>query len=495
MPAQYKINNMKRTKTLRPAIFVLAGFVALLPLTLSAKDPPSGLELARELNRAFIEVAEKVSPAVVVVRVTSKPETFKFEDDDRNPLELLPPELRRYFERRRRGEEPQERSQGQGSGVVIREDGYILTNRHVVDEAEKIEVRLKDGRVFKAEIRGVDRESDIAVIKIDAKDLPVAKLADSTKTRVGEFAIAIGAPFELDYSVTFGHVSAKGRKVLRDQIMMDQDFIQTDASINPGNSGGPLVNIDGEVIGINSMIRGMQTGIGFAVPINLAREVADKLITEGKFTRGWLGVYIETLRENQELKDRVKGVTDGVIIKGIDARGPAARSELEPEDVVTAVDGKTVSTAQDLKNEIRVKKIGKSVDLDVVRDGRKIKVKVQPEEYPEDRFAANRGTKLANSEVSSRLGITVKTLTAEVAKEFGVDKIEGVIVTEVEPGSLAAKRAIKPGDIITRIDREKITNPREFRDAEKAADIKKGVSLSLVGDEGRRFEILKDSGD
>ncbi|MBI3850330.1 MAG: trypsin-like peptidase domain-containing protein [Verrucomicrobia bacterium] len=473
--------------------WALGCLLVLLPLTLSAKDSPTGLDLARELNHAFIEVAEKVSPAVVVVTVTQKPESFKFDDEERNPLDLLPPEMRRYF--RHRMEEPPEKSYGQGSGVIIREDGFILTNRHVVDDTEKIEVRLKDGRVFKAEVRGVDPQSDIAVIKIDAKGLPVARLADSSKTRVGEFAIAIGAPFELDYSVTFGHVSAKGRKVLSDRIMMDQDFIQTDASINPGNSGGPLVNIEGEVMGINSMIRGMQTGIGFAVPMNLAKEVADKLISEGKFTRGWLGVYIETLRESQELKDRIKGVADGVVIKAIDARGPAAKSALEPEDVVTAVDGKAVSTAQDLKNEIRIKKIGQSVNLDVVRDGRNIKVKVQPEEYPEDRFAANRGSKSGNGETANRLGISVKSLTSEAAKEFGVEKIEGVVVTEVETGSLAAKHGIKQGDVITKVDRKKVTSPKEFREAMKTADVKKGVTVSLVGEEGRRFEILKDSGD
>jgi serine protease Do len=486
---------MKRLKTCWLALFAVAGFVALHPLALTAKESPTGLELARELNRAFVEVAEKVSPAVVVVNVTSKTERIWSADEEQSPLELLPPELRRYFERRRRTAEPQERSEGQGSGVVIREDGYILTNRHVVDEAEQIEVRLKDGRVFKAEVQGVDRESDIAVLKIDAKGLPVAKLADSSKTRVGEFAIAIGAPFELDDSVTFGHVSAKGRRVLRDQIMMDQDFIQTDASINPGNSGGPLVNIEGEVIGINSMIRGMQTGIGFAVPINLAREVAEKLITDGKFTRVWLGIGIKTLRESKELQEWIKGVTEGVVVTGFEPDAPANKSDLELADVITAVDGKSVATVQELKNEIRVKKIGQSVNLDVVRDEKKMRIKVQPGEYTRDLFAANRGSKFANTEVSSRLGITVKTLTPEVAKEFGVDRIDGVVVSEVESGSLAEKRGIKPGDTITKIDRRKITNQKEFRDAEKAADVKKGISLDLVGAGGRRFEILKDSGD
>src|SRR5204863_1495910 len=170
---------------------------------------------------------------------------------------------------------------------------FILTNRHVVDEAEKIKVRFKDSfDEFDAEVRGVDAQADLAVLKINpkGKKLTVAKLGDSDKARVGEFAIAIGAPFELDYSVTFGHVSAKGRRVFSDQVMMDQDFIQTDASINPGNSGGPLVNIEGEVVGINTLIRGMNRGIGFAIPINLAREVSDQLIKDGKFSRTWLGI-------------------------------------------------------------------------------------------------------------------------------------------------------------------------------------------------------------
>ena len=209
----------------------------LFPTTSSAKDALTGIELARELNHTFIEVAEKVSPAVVVVNVTQKAETFKVNEDGEDTPESLPDDLRKYFRRRMHGPaEPPEKNYGQGSGVIIREDGYILTNRHVVEDAEEIEVRLKDGRQFKAEVRGADAQSDIAVIKIKAKGLPFARLADSSKTRVGEFAIAIGAPFELDYSVTFGHVSAKGRRVLADQIMMDQDFIQTDAASTPATA-------------------------------------------------------------------------------------------------------------------------------------------------------------------------------------------------------------------------------------------------------------------
>ena len=264
-----------------------------------ATEPSTPLELARQLNQAFIELADKVSPSVVVISVAHRSPHFGLEEEEETPdLDQFPKEFRKWFERRR--EQPKKKEDeedlnkdkdpvfdGQGSGVVIRKEGYILTNRHVVDGADKIKVRFRDGAEFDAEVRGVDAQSDVAVIQIQPgnKVLVAAKLADSDKTRVGEFAVAIGAPFELDYSVTFGHISAKGRSdILRDRTA-DQDFIQTDANINPGNSGGPLVNIDGEVIGINTLIRGMRTGIGFALPSNLAREVSDGIIADGKFAR------------------------------------------------------------------------------------------------------------------------------------------------------------------------------------------------------------------
>src|SRR5256886_1067695 len=297
------------------------GTVALSPLPLAAKETSSSMDLARQLNQAFIEVADKASPAVVVIRVAHKPEYSEPGEDD-NPFFDLVPELRKRFEdqlkkRRQRQSNPEPVYDSQGSGIILRADGYILTNSHVVDGADKIMVRLKDGAEYEGtEIKG-DSQSDVAVIRIKAKNLTVAKLGDSSKTRVGEFAIAIGAPFELDYSVTFGHVSAKGRSHIIESLSMDQDFIQTDANINPGNSGGPLVNIDGEVIGINTLIRGLHTGIGFAIPANLVREVADRLVKDGKYIRSYLGVQIETLHDYTEYRDMVPGITDGVVITSI----------------------------------------------------------------------------------------------------------------------------------------------------------------------------------
>src|SRR5205809_3205453 len=311
------MENMNLIKS-HVGLLALLGTSTLSLLPLAAREASPAMDLARQLNQAFIEVADQASPAVVVIRVAHKPDYSEPGDDD-NPFFDLVPELRKRFEdqlkkRRqlRRNAEPVYDSQG--SGIILREDGYILTNSHVVDGAEKIMVRLKDGTEYEGtEIKG-DSQSDVAVIRINAKNLTVAKLGDSDKTRVGEFAIAIGAPFELDYSVTFGHVSAKGRSNIIPSVMMDQDFIQTDANINPGNSGGPLVNINGEVIGINTLIRGLHTGIGFAIPINLAREVSAQLISEGKYTRAWLGVGIRGLSEYPEYRDFVPGVKDGVVV-------------------------------------------------------------------------------------------------------------------------------------------------------------------------------------
>ena len=376
----------------------------LLPIALGAADLTNSpaLDLARQLNQAFIEVAEKVSPSVVVIKVAQKPRPDALDDPENPFWDLMPREFREQFERERdkRRRQPKEDEEekpsrapefnGQGSGVIIREDGYIMTNFHVVEDAEKIRVRLLDGRTYEGTLRGRDPQSDIAVIKINATNLPAATLGDSKKVRVGEFAVAIGAPFEFDYSVTFGHVSALGRSRVVPAFgmnslgaTMDQDFIQTDASINPGNSGGPLVNLYGEVIGINTLIRGLHTGIGFAVPVNLAKEVAQQLIENGKFPRSWLGVGIRGLREDDDLREEIKGTDDGVLVTSIQPNGPASKSDLKPRDVITAVDGQNVATATQLRNEIRRKKAGSTVTLDVVRDSQPIKIKVRPELWPE----------------------------------------------------------------------------------------------------------------
>lgn len=465
-------------------------------------EPANPLDLARQLNQAFIQIVDQVSASVVVIHVAHKPD-FQPLGEESPFWEFLPREFRRQFEERFR---PESRPRsgppvfdGQGSGVVIRADGYILTNRHVVDGAEKIRVRFKDGSQYDAEVRGVDVQSDLAVLKIAAEGLKAARLADSDKVRVGEFAIAIGAPFELDYSVTFGHVSAKGRSNVIPSAAggaaMDQDFIQTDASINPGNSGGPLVNLDGEVIGINTLIRGLRTGIGFAIPSSLAREVSEKLIADGKYTRAWLGIEIRSLKEDTEYRGLVQGIEDGVVVRGILKSGPAAKSDLQLGDVITHVDGQAVSTSQQLRAQVRAKPIDAPVTLGVFRKGKTLDVQVKPEPWPEEALAAMGERSPPASVETEDLGLTVRTLTRELAREAGVELTEGVLVTRVAPGGLAMRRGLQQGDVITEVNQTAVTTAQEFRTTVREGDLKRGLLIYVVRDGVSRLVVLKDSGD
>ncbi|MBL9129420.1 MAG: trypsin-like peptidase domain-containing protein [Verrucomicrobiales bacterium] len=479
------------------------GLLSLAVWTVGAVGAASpDLDLARKLNAAFVEVAESVSPAVVVVRVRPKPDSGRGLEG--NWFRMLPEEMQKELEERLEKERarpqpkmPADYFPEQGSGVVFREDGYILTNGHVVKEAEKIEVRLKDGRRLPAEVKGVDTESDIAVLKVDASGLPVARLGDSSKVRVGEFAIAIGAPFELDYSVTFGHVSAKGRRVMMDAVMMDQDFLQTDASINPGNSGGPLVNIEGEVIGINSMIRGMNTGIGFAVPVNLAREVAQQLIDKGRFVRAWLGGGNEPVGENADSTPADVPVKDGVVVTRIFRDGPSWGSELETQDVIVGIEGQTVRDVADLKRLVSRKAVGKPIKVEVYRGEKKMEIQLTPGELPEDRMAMMRPGRRAPAEPETveRAGMTVRTLDAETAKRLDLEPGEGVLVVNVEEDSPAAQQQIQPGDVITKINRRPVRTPNEFRAVMSEGDLKKGISVTVVAERGRSFRVLKQAGE
>src|ERR1017187_1195517 len=493
---------MKRLQFTLPLLAAAAG-LALAAQPALCREPSANLELARQLNQAFVEVADKVSSSVVVINVVQKPAASAPEDEPNGLFDSLPREFWRYFHKQLE-QLPQEKVRGEGSGIIIRDDGYILTNGHVVEDAQSIQVRLRDGRIFPAKVRGIDPKSDLAVIRIEASRLPVAVLADSTKTRVGEFAIAIGTPFDLDYSVTFGHVSAKGRSnVLQGYgaASMDQDFIQTDALMNPGNSGGPLVNINGEVMGINTVIRGLHSGIGFAIPSSLAKEVSDQLITDGKFTRAWLGVAISALRDDPELRESLKGVDEGVVVDRILAGGPAAKSDLERDDIITAVDGKPVATSQQLRSAIRGKKVGQAVTLDVYRSdltghGKMLQVKVKPVEWmdPATTLASIKPSPASESSVAG-LGVTIHPLSRELAKQFGVTQAEGVVVVAVEKGTPAARKGLKPGDVITSVNQQAIANPKQFRDALKNADLKKGVTVKLVSGSTAHVEVLTEGGN
>ena len=450
------------------------------PTTVPESKP---LDLARELNEAFVQVADKVSSCVVVIEVAEK----DTDEDSGNPL-------RRFFQAPSRPHRWQRHDEGEGSGVIITDDGYILTNNHVVENADKITVRLRDGRKFTATVKGTDPESDVAVIKIDATGLPTAVLGDSDRTRVGEFVLAIGAPFDLSYTVTVGHVSAKSRAFNDDNTgPVDQDFIQTDASINPGNSGGPLVNLYGEVIGLNAMIEGMNRGIGFAVPINLARNVKDHLIAEGKFVRSWLGVQIQSLRDDDEYRDFVQGVTDGVVVRGIEPESPAASSSLKLGDVIVAVDGKSVATARQLKDDISGTAAGRTVNLAVIRDKARVTVPVKLASMPgSEEMSKNNAAPSNTSPESNAFGLTVEALNKETSRKYGTDETAGILVTGVEDGSPADDTGIQEGDVITEVNRKPVLTLRQFREALKAGDPKVGELINLVSKGARRLVVLHD---
>ena len=514
---------VKPIRSFLPALVVAAALGFPIPESL-AKDSASGsgasadLKLARSLNQAFIELAEQVEPSVVVINVETKNDPNALMDHP--GFEGLPEFFRKQLEQQleerqeqkprqrpptKRGRpnapvtpnteiEPEPRFNGEGSGIILREEGYILTNNHVVENAARIRVRLKDGREFDAEVRGLDPASDLAVVKLkgNVTGLVPAKFADSDKIRVGEFAIAVGAPFHLDYSVTFGHISAKGREDIGPTQMWDQQFLQTDARINPGNSGGPLVNIEGEVMGVNSMIRGLESGIGFSIPSNLALEVADRLITDGKITRSWLGIRIGSLRNMPEMKSVAAKIKDGVVVRAIQADGPAAKSELEVFDVITAVDGKPVSTDQGLRTEISRKHPNVEVALRVHRADQDITIKVRPEPIPDYVLAAKNGTKpqpMPEPEVTEdhdyleKIGLTVEPLTKQSAKAHKLDpQTKGLLVTGVEEKSVAAKNSLEEGDVITRVGDQKVTTIQELSDA-----------LSTGGESGRiRLRYFRD---
>ena len=483
----------------------------------------AALNLARQLNQAFVEVAEKVAPSVVVISVAHRPEFAKTQQQQNPLFEFLPKQFRDQMEeemkRKKAAPQPPQRRNpvfdGQGSGIVVREDGYILTNRHVVEGADKIKVAFVDGKEYDAELRGIDTQSDIAVIKIKASGLKPAKFADSDKVKVGEFAIAVGTPFRLDYTVTIGHVSAKGRnRIIQDPAMQDQDFIQTDAPINPGNSGGPLVNIEGEVIGINTLIRGLGTGIGFAIPSSFAKDIGLRIIADGKVVRPWLGVAIQGLSENPDYRSLVRGVSDGVVVKEIDPSGPAAKADLKPFDVITAVDGKPVASSQQLRNQVRARGIGNDVMLDINRNGKNIKVKIKPEAWPDGNEVVSKTTpppakkgetpppttkktesQPASVNVSKGLGLTVENITPTLAEKFKLKTTAGVVVTAISPKSSAETRGVKVGDLITEVNQKKVANVNEFNDAFAGANLKKGVVLNLVQKGDSKTEVLREGGE
>ncbi|MBA3961069.1 MAG: trypsin-like peptidase domain-containing protein [Chthoniobacterales bacterium] len=456
--------------------------------TIPAEAAAPGKDVVHQLNSAFEKVFETVAPSVVIIEVTKKADgsdnslddLFFQSPDSNSPQRGTPPEA----------------VQSEGSGFIVRQDGFIYTNYHVVEGADKVEVKLKDGRDFVGKIVGTDEKTDIAVIKVDANNLPVVQLADSDAVRVGQFAFAIGAPFKLDYTFTFGVISGKGRtKLLETDGYNIADYLQTDTSINPGNSGGPLCDIDGKVVGMNTLINGLNRGLGFAIPSNLVNEIGQQLVSGQKIVRPWLGIRIETLGDNPSLRDLFKGVDRGVIVRTIEADAPAYKSDLRPFDVITQVDGAPVTTDAQLQHEILKKKVGQKVDLSVWRKGQIMQIAITTGELPNDlsKIAAAPSAPVVppRQEEINKFGLQVQDLTKEMVARLNLGVQQGVIVTDVADDSIAAAQDIRREDVITEVNGKAVTSVATFRAALTNADPVKGILLYLDRKGSRTFAVLK----
>ena len=459
---------------------VLATFLAVgIAGSAFAQNALTTNALAHQLNDAFAAVYEKVAPAVVIVEVKRSSDVS---------LSGLPEGLEFFF----RGPDGAPTQTNQGSGFIISPDGYILTNDHVVGDSasDGISVRLKDGRRFPGKLVGMDDKSDLAVIKIDARDLPTVELGDSDAAKVGQFAFAIGAPFELPYTFTVGVISAKGRNNLTNSRSYEE-YIQTDASINPGNSGGPLCDIEGRVIGVNTLIYRMNRGLGFAIPINLAREVSRQLITNGRVSRSWLGIEIVGIEESEALQRYFPDLKQGVVVNGIQPGTPAAGSDLRAGDVIMKVDDVPVSLSRELQREVLSKKVGQSVKLELWRNGKISFVTVRTGEQPDRMMrASNRGlpteppAKPTRPQPSPNFGLVVEDLPPG-------SPARGVQVTDIAPGSAADAAGLMRGDVITEVAGKPLKGTADFDSAIAGADLSRGVMLLVDRAGERTFAILK----
>lgn len=425
----------------------------------SVCDALTGTELARALEGGFVEVFEKVAPSVVIVEA-ERPGEARAED-----------ELGFFF---RDGGPPgwaPESERSEGSGFVVREDGLVMTNLHVVKGAKSIRVKLKDGRSFPATLFAGDDKTDVALLKTEAAGLKPVEFGDSDAVRVGQFVCAIGVPFNLDFSFTCGWVSGKGRSRLTE--LFYEDYIQTDAFINPGNSGGPLFDIEGRVIGMNTLINGIGRGLAFAIPSNLLREVSAQLVAHGRIVRPWLGLRVEEIERSGGLREHLVGAKTGVVVLNIVAGAPAYDSDLRVADVIVSVDGVRVSKAIDLQREIAKKQVGQAVKLAVWRAGKDLEIEVVPAVMPSE-TASSRD---APDAAQRATGLTLRDA------EGG-----GAEVAAVEPGSLAERAGVMAGDRITDIERRPVADAAAAREMLGRAG--SGTLLLILREGQKTFAVL-----
>jgi len=413
-------------------------------------------------NLDFVTISEKVGPAVVKIEAMRREKTSAFGTDEGDPFQDF---WDRFFGQQRPRQQQEQPVIAQGTGFFISSDGYILTNNHIVEKSEKVTVNTVQGKEYTAKVVGTDPVTDIALIKVEAKDTPFAELGDSAQMKVGEWVLAIGNPYGLDHTVTAGIVSAKGRDLAPGDYSSFQDFIQTDAAINRGNSGGPLINIKGEVIGITSNIftpTGGNIGIGFAIPSNMAKKVIVQLKEKGRVTRGRLGVQVQNISDGMMKQLNLKSKA-GAIIASVEPDSPADKAKLKQYDVVTEINGEPVKDMTDLRNKIADIEPGKKAVLAIIRDGKETTATATVEDRE---TAPDKGQVAAPDK---NIGLSLQPLTPSLARRYGLRTTEGLLITEVEPLSEAARKNLEPGMIIIEVNRMKVTTVRQFEDILKKA--------------------------
>jgi serine protease Do len=468
--------------------------VASVILTLGV-IPPAGAQapaVLREMGQAFVQVADKVTPTVVNIKSAKKqvsdngPEGMDPMQRNNPFREFFGDELFKRFKKERDMGPRGLPHQGLGSGLIVAPDGLILTNAHVVKDADEITVTLADKRSFKAKVVGADPESDIAVVKIEATGLPVAKMADSSKLRVGEIVLAVGSPFGFDQTVTQGIVSAKGRTDVR--IIDYEDFIQTDAAINPGNSGGPLVNIEGEVVGITTAIAsrsGGYQGIGFAIPSNSANLIMDDLIKTGKVRRGLLGVNIQDVNDSLA-KSFGRADSEGALVSQVIEGSPAEKAGIKAGDIILKFNGEPVTGASQLKNLVGREKPGSAGKLTIFRDKGTLDVTLTVGERTKEAIASAQPSP-GTPEASNELGIEIEKVAPMAAERLGLKGSSGVEVKDMSPNGPGAKMGLKVGDVILEVDGVAVADPAAFSKAVAAAKAKNLIRVKIRRGNGTLF--------
>jgi serine protease Do len=493
-------------------IFILAGLIAPLsaqevektkvPVTVD----PAPVSRQAGVITSFAPVVEKVAPSVIQISTTKN---VKGRGRQQSPL-FNDPLFRRYFgipdsdedtpedeapqRRSRRGNGVHKEALGLGSGVIVSKEGHILTNNHVIDGADDIVITLAgDKKEYPAKKIGSDPGSDLAVLKVDLKNVPAITFADSDKLRVGDFAIAIGNPFGLTQTVTMGIVSSVGRKDLR--IVDYENFIQTDASINPGNSGGALVDIEGRLIGINTAIfsrTGTNAGIGFAVPANMARTIMDSILQHGHVVRGFLGVDMQDLDENLASKFKVKG-TSGALIKSVENESPAAHAGMEAGDVITEINGKAVEDPSELRMTIGGLLPGTKVELSYLRNGESKKAHVTLSERPSDEKLRLPKTQPETTEPDVLDGVMVKDMDEPMRRKYGIpDNATGVVVTAIEEDCPCAAAGLRVGDVINSIERTSIKSAKQAEELSNKLKSEKEILLHVSTKGVNRYIVVKE---